>query len=181
MVFKRVVGMICFAAWLSMLVCRFDLLQAFGHGTGTNRVLFSPLDVAAFTGIYSARLRGQEQYAKAVFAGLGVPGELYRRAVSGEDMGRAVDVWEASIKWSRDPRMKQIVKPKEDVGSGIAGLACVASIIVAMFSPRNASFLFLVGLTAMQASLKGFEPSVKLTETYGFYSVGCAVVSSLML
>jgi len=160
---------------------RVDLLQAYGRGTGQNRLRFSPLDVAAFSAVHSARLRGQDAPVKAALTGVALPGEVYRRVLEGGNLGKPIEIWESSQKWSTDRKLVQVVKPKEDIISGIAGMLCLGSMFMAFFSPRNASMMFLIGLIAMQTSLKGFEPTVKLTDDYGVSAAVMAGIASIML
>jgi hypothetical protein len=164
-----------------LCMARVDLLQAFGRGSGQNRVLFSPLDVAAFTSVHAARLRGQDSLVKAALAGVAIPGEIFRRVTGDGNMGMTSEIWENAQKWTRDAKLKQIVKPKEDIFSGIAAMICLLSMFVAFFSPKNASLMFFMGLIGMQTSLKGFEPTVRFTDDYGNYAAVMSAVASVLL
>jgi hypothetical protein len=177
MILTRLIGFICFLGWLLLCICRVDLLQAFGRGTGKNRIGFSPLDVAAYNAVYSARLRGMDNQVKAALTGIAIPGQIYKQVLVDQDLGKPSEIWEEAQKWTRDSKLKQVLNPKEDAFSGIASMACLVSIILAFFSPKNASLLFFAGLVGMQTSLKGFEPSIKLTDDMGLYAAVMAAVA----
>lgn len=178
---KRTLGLACLVAWLSMCVFRVDMLQAYGKGTGQNRVMFTLLDVTAYQAVYSARVRGHDVPVKAALTGLGIPGEVFKHAVELREFPKTSEILEDAKRWSASSKMKGIMKPKDDTVSGLLSILGLTSIVMALFSPKNASALFLLVLLGLQNTLRASEPSVKLTDNTGVYACVFAAIASVFL
>lgn len=176
---RRSLSIALCAAWLCCLLFRLDLLQAYGSGTGRNKLAFSPLDVACFSAIHTARVRGSEDLVRPVAQVIGVPGEAYRSFLATRSVNPK-QVWDSSLKWTKDPKMKQLVDPKKEPLVTVASLGSVLCILLLFVFPKEASLLFLISLVCLQTAMKTLEPSVKITEDVGMYSIGLAIASYVL-
>ena len=186
---RTIVSRLFCLVWITVALTRLDIFQAFGAGTGKNKIGFSPLDVACFSGIYAANLRGQGQLVKKLCQGVGVPGEIFRkisRIFSYEDPQSLVqnfdldEAFESSKQWMKANTMKGLINQKQDYFSGLAAVATIISMLLAFFRPREASLIFILSIVALQVTLRQYEPSVKITEQIGMYTIGIAVISYIL-
>jgi len=176
---RKVLATLFCVSWMALILFRVDLLQAYGKGTGKNRMGFSPFDVLSYSAIHTARLRGSDNIARYALACIGIPGEVYKQVVEEQSL-KPMELWESSLKWTRDNKMKPVMQVSKDPLSGLAAAGCILSVLIAVKFPKEASLLFSAGLVGLQAALRVSEPSVKLTEDMGIYSVVLAAVSMIL-
>jgi len=163
-------------SWVALLVLRFDLFQAYGLGTGKNKLGFSPLDVLSFSAVHASRVRGQDDNARKAIAVVGFPGEVFREVTEGKVPDFSV-AWESSLKWTKTAKMKPIMNVSKDP---VSGLAALSSLLCALFAPRfpkEASIAFLCSIVLLQSSLRAYESSVKITEDFGMYALAMALAA----
>lgn len=182
---KSLVRFLVCAGWVLALLTRVDMFQSFGSGTGTNKFGFSALDAAAHFSLQSAKLRGGEPQVRLTLQVVGVPGELYQEVVGTQGDLRKLaklspkQVWERAGKWTQDKKMKRVMNARDGL-SGFAALGALLAAVAAPAFPKQASLLFAASLVALQFTLRVFEGSVRLDETWGFYSIGLAFIGSVI-
>ncbi|KAH9256276.1 hypothetical protein BASA81_005497 [Batrachochytrium salamandrivorans] len=182
---KSLLRFLVCAGWVLVLLTRVDMFQSFGSGTGTNRIGFSPLDAVAHFSLQTAKLRGGESQIRLALQVVGVPGEVYREVLDTQgNFGKLSklspkQIWEQAGKWAREGKMKRVMNTRDGL-SGFAALSTLLAAIVAPAFPKQASLLFAASLVALQFTLRVFESSVRLDETWGFYSIGLAFIGSII-
>ena len=183
---RKILGRVCLAGWVALLLLRFDLLQAYGRGTGKNRVGFSPIDVASQAMLHSARLRGHDEIAKTVLSGIGFPGE-FRRLIqeSATSLPTLADLpkqaWESSQRWARESRLRTVANPSKDPANSLAATGCLLSLLLALRFPQQASMVFLASFAGLQLAMRMNEPTVRPTDDMGMYAMILAGASTVLL
>lgn len=166
------------------MLSRVSLFNAFGSGTGTNKLGFAPLDIASQFTLQQVRTRGSNVGPEVRFAlqVLGVPGALveslhdvdFRKQNYNNPRelvtSKAKEVWTSAQKWTKETKLKKVLNQRDQL-SGFASLAVVLSSLLALYFPKEASLVFVVGMVALQFTLKQFEHSVRIDETWGVYSI----------